>query len=95
MGPTDGATDYAKRGTYQALMVEMLPPIGFKLVDGPWRWRGPSRRGGLRGEGRGSSRRSPRVFEEKVRGLLRTQQRLDSVNVLGEGWQFPCGSHCE
>ncbi|GKG37427.1 hypothetical protein Tco_0447600, partial [Tanacetum coccineum] len=27
-----------------------------------------------------------RGFEEKAEGLLRTQQRLDSVSVLGEGW---------
>ncbi|GJU57907.1 hypothetical protein Tco_1235673 [Tanacetum coccineum] len=67
----------------------MLRPLGSE--DGPL--TGPSM-----GPSTGLSRRRPRVFEEKVegfkekaRGLLRTQQRLDSVSVLGEGWQFPCG----
>ncbi|GKE35442.1 hypothetical protein Tco_1454764, partial [Tanacetum coccineum] len=66
-GPTDDATDYAKRSTYQAPMVEMLRPLGSE--EGPSTGPltrpstgpsiGPSMRpsrrrpGGLRGEGRG------------------------------------------
>ncbi|GKG40507.1 hypothetical protein Tco_0467284, partial [Tanacetum coccineum] len=52
---------------------------------------GPST-GPSMGPSTGSSRRRPGGFEEKARGLrregrglLRTQQRLDSVSVLGEG----------
>ncbi|GJU92148.1 hypothetical protein Tco_1304571 [Tanacetum coccineum] len=64
----------------------MLRPLGFE--EGPF--MGPST-GPSTGPSIRSSRRRLGGFEEKARGLLRTQQRLDSVSVLCEGWRFPCG----
>ncbi|GKE68651.1 hypothetical protein Tco_1526723 [Tanacetum coccineum] len=63
----------------------------YRALDGPSTGpsTGPSRRrpGGFKEKDEG--------FKEKTGGLLRTQQRLDSVSVLGEDWRFPYGSHCE
>ncbi|GKD16979.1 hypothetical protein Tco_1206137 [Tanacetum coccineum] len=54
--------DCANMGTYQAPMVEKLRPASFKLMEGPRRWRGPSKRRW--------------VFEEKAGGLHEEGQRL-------------------
>ncbi|GJZ59102.1 hypothetical protein Tco_0614918 [Tanacetum coccineum] len=89
MGPTDGANEYAKRGTYQAPMVEMLRPLGSEEEPstgpstGPL--TGPSRgllQGllrGLRGEGRGSSLNST---ENSTYLGLRKKYRLNLKNVM-------------
>ncbi|GJW11615.1 histone H3.3 isoform X1 [Tanacetum coccineum] len=80
-GPTDDATDCAKRGTYQAPMVEMLRPLGSEEGPSTGPSTGPSRgllRGllhgllrGLRGEGRRASKRRTGVFSELNRGRKR------------------------
>ncbi|GJX99454.1 hypothetical protein Tco_0356473 [Tanacetum coccineum] len=67
--------------------VEMLQPLGSE--EGPF--TGPSTWPST-GPSTGPSRRRSGGFKEKAGGLLRTQQWLDAVSVLGEGWPFPYAS---